>query len=228
MNKIIKVLLIISAVLISIPSMAQEKVRAPFTRSAEVRFSIGAFPKTPNNSYYSSPYHNSNPWGEPNDDENPFTGDHYQDLFNSYGARTITGAISVNISYNILRWLSVGATFTYSGEFQKIYSLTTKEEIGNKNSQNFMITPMVRFNYLNRTWIRLYSQVGIGLGYEYTDNKYIKDTDADYGYDYPESVIFPTPHITYFGISVGRKLIAFAEFGYGSQGTAIAGIGYKF
>lgn len=228
MNKILKFLLILFLISISYPSIAQEidpmiqkaddidleikKKRPIFTPGAELRISIGFFPRVPDLFYIR--------WCMP-DPSPSFSDENYSKLLENKGARIVTGAMSANLSYNILRWVSIGATFTYNGDSQKTYSRITQKEIGQNNTHNFMLVPMVRFNYLNKPIIRLYSQIGLGIGLERVNRQYSNESEITNDF-------YLTGQITFFGISVGRKLFGFAEFGYGAQGLLLGGVGYKF
>ena len=86
-----------------------------------------------------------------------------------------------------------------------------------------MLVPTVRFTYLNRPIVRLYSSIGVGVGFcrERTRNVegYIENNQHE---------TFCPAQITLLGVSVGRRLFGFAELSTGSLGVCTAGIGYRF
>ena len=150
------------------------------------------------------------------------TSNHYTSALTYTGPRIFTGSISASYTYNVLSWLSVGAAFTYAGDSQKRYDRVTDHELEKNSANRFYLMPMVRFNYLNRPLIRLYSQVGIGISYMH-EKKHID------GNRYVASGCGTAAQVTLLGVSVGKKLFGFAELlGTGVQGSVVVGIGYKF
>lgn len=192
-------------------SFSQEaKSKVPFKPEHEFRLGVGAFPLVSN-----APWMNDVDyyWGTTN-----FTNRYNEELVYE-GAQHMTGAISVGYSYNIKRWVSVGVTFSYFGIYRNLYDKITDEKVAHYNRHNLSLTPMVRFTYFNSKYIRLYSQLGLGLGWDLRDRN-----TGNYKH------VYFTGHLTPFGISIGgEKLFGFAEFlGVGNQGAFVLGIGYKF
>ena len=70
--------------------------------------------------------------------------------------------------------------------------------------------------------VRIYSQIGAVIG-----RMRSKSTSFS-GDQYTYQERYVTIHTTILGISVGRKLYGFAEFGASSIGCMNAGIGYRF
>ncbi len=62
---------------------------------------------------------------------------------------------------------------------------------------------------------------GIGVGVDYYKSNQPNDS-------YHNAAFNLRGQITPLGITVGRRLFGFAEFGYGAQGIIVGGIGYKF
>ena len=132
------------------------------------------------------------------------------------------GAVNIGYMYNLKKWLSVGATFSHHGNYQKTYNRIDGSLEGKENYQSFSLTGMVRFNYLNKEWVRLYGQVGLGLGV-FNEVNYLGNND------YSETMIYPTGQFTFFGIQVGKAFYGFCEVvGAGTNGLCVIGIGYKF
>jgi hypothetical protein len=190
--------------------------KSSFTPEHEFRLGIGAYPLAEsldylynkNDDYLSSYIHYE------------LNSSIYEGMKTYYGPKTFTGSISAGYTFNVLRWLSVGATFTYAGSFQKEYDRITNQALGRFNSNHLYFMPIVRFTYLNLPLIRLYSQVGAGasyVSYQHTEKKY----------NYTEKGI--SAQVTIFGISVGKQLFGFTELlGTGVQGSLVVGVGYRF
>lgn len=140
------------------------------------------------------------------------------DLFTYAGAKHTTGAISLAYACRMKKWLSIGAEFTYTGTSQQFYERFTHERIYSRNKNKLSLSPMCRFTYLNRRNIQLYSQISIGIGL-YMERGYGIASYNDVNCD---------AHLTYLGISFGRKLYGTIELGSGNRGMLSAGIGYRF
>ena len=213
---------ITSLTLILLLSLCQMVVaqKSKFTPEHEFRLGIGAYPLGESlgylyynygDDYYQSYRHNSL--------DNYF----YESEQTYSGPDIFTGSISAGYTFNILRWLSVGATFTYAGRSNKSYDRITEQEKVRYNTNHFYLMPIVRFNYLNRPLVRLYSQIGVGVSY--VSHSFRKDNVKTV--NYIEKGL--SAQVTLFGVSVGKQLFGFAELlGTGVQGSFIVGIGYKF
>jgi len=191
----------------------------------DLRLTVGAYPLL-NGDYYGS-------WWEPvyyDDFYTPsypnFNGLH--DIsYNSgsvYGDTKTAGSYSLSYMFSPVKWFSVGAYATYANMNYKHYDRRTGQRIGKTNIDHFLLTPTVRFTYLNRPVVRLYSQVGIGIGHltengKYDDGSKIHETLGE---------TYCSIQSTLFGVSVGRRLYGFAEVAIGSIGCINAGIGYRF
>lgn len=191
--------------------------KSRFTPEHEFRLGIGAYPLGESLDYlfynYGDSYYMNYSNGYLNNNE-------YENMQTYYGPKTFTGSISAGYTFNVLRWLSVGATFTYAGSSQKGYDRITDQENWKSSDNHFYLMPIVRFNYLNRPLVRLYSQIGVGVSY--VSHKY-----TETAYNYTRKGV--SAQVTLFGISVGKQLFGFAELlGTGVQGSFIVGIGYKF
>ena len=188
-----------------------------FTPEHEFRLGIGAYPLAQSIDYFfrSTPFYMDG-------FDAGYPGSSYESALTYTGSRNFTGAISAGYSFNVLRWLSVGGTFTYSGDSQKRYDRATDQEQEKNSANRFYLMPTVRFNYLNRPVIRLYSQIGVGISYMH-EREFFK------GKAYTTSGWGTSAQVTLLGISVGKQLFGFAELlGTGVQGSVVVGIGYKF
>jgi hypothetical protein len=155
-------------------------------------------------------------WGW--DDESPFErynrGEYHLD------DKIYTSVISFSYTHEIKRWLAMSVNFSYSGVSQNERS-TENDHIVNKYSKHrFSLFPSAKFTYLNRPMIRLYSAAGFGLGLKrekwYSNSNHFTNETHISG------------QLTFFGVSVGKKLFASCEMGYGSMGILTMGGGYRF
>ena len=194
--------------------------KSSFTPEHEFRLGIGAYPLAESLGYL---YHNNGymtSFGYGNAALNDYE---YISAQNYTGPKKFTGSISAGYTFNVLRWLSVGATFTYAGGSSKVYDRITDQQKIKYNDNHFYLMPVIRFNYFSRPLIRLYSQIGVGLSYVSYKSQENNVTTVTY----TEKGL--AAQVTLFGVSVGKQLFGFAEFlGTGVQGSLVVGIGYKF
>lgn len=146
---------------------------------------------------------------------------HYDETY--LGDKIGTPAINLTYSYQSQEWLSFGAVLSYSGTYQKSYNLYTDDVDQNFNHHFIGLIPMVRFDWFRRANVKLYSSIGLGLGY------YIGREKPRYASQITRSKGF-TPAIDFspIGISVGQNFFGFCEFGLSSTGLARIGVGYRF
>jgi hypothetical protein len=139
------------------------------------------------------------------------------------GALKTSGGYALSYMYSPCRWFSVGMYAGYVGQWQKIHLRSTQAAVSTSTERHLMFVPTVRFTYLNRPMVRLYSSIGIGVGFcrERTRN-------VDGRLEFSENSRFCPAEVTFLGVSVGRRLFGFAELNVGSLGCCSAGIGYKF
>ena len=130
--------------------------------------------------------------------------------FDTYlSARRFVGTYSFSYAYHSRRWFQIGATVSFGAITQSRRDNITNEKIEQLNDYMVGVMPTVRFVYLYREKVQLYSSislgvvVGTGLGGFWAD-------------------------ATLFGCSFGRDLFGFAEIGTGIGGWGRVGIGYRF
>jgi hypothetical protein len=136
---------------------------------------------------------------------------------------------SVSYSYRPVKWLWIGGNFNnyFGGTIHynwREYDVNGnfKDFFKSKVKYCFVIAPEIRFSYLNRKSIILYSALSGGVGWEGGYNgKYQK---------YPQT--FPYFHITLFGISGNfgdnNNIFFGGEFGIGMKGLLQIHGGYRF
>ncbi|MCQ2285418.1 MAG: hypothetical protein MJZ76_00905 [Bacteroidales bacterium] len=136
-------------------------------------------------------------------------------LFGQYGAHYF---------YQITPWCQVGAKFSFEGGCLTQYADTAQLIVKSKNNMAILsLMPSVRFTYLNRPWVRLYSGIDIGCSY-FWDNKQNKNDDAD---NKGNRCLFAL-NVTPFGVNVGKKFFGMFEVNLGYDSFLKAGIGARF
>jgi hypothetical protein len=81
--------------------------------------------------------------------------------------------------------------------------------------------PSVRFTYLNRPWVRLYSGVDVGVGY-FIDNKDNVSESTRSGN------FFFAFNVTPIGVNVGKKFYGMFETNFGFDSVFKVGLGARF
>lgn len=135
------------------------------------------------------------------------------------------GNYGLHYYYQVKHWCQVGV---------KVNSEITKCTIFETNSLDVVskqemlthisLMPSVRFTYLNRPWVRLYSGADLGCGY------FLRTpTKLDPN---PENTIYKRLYFAYnvvpIGIEVGRKFYGLLETNIGYDSFVKAGIGFRF
>ncbi|MDD4142136.1 MAG: hypothetical protein PHR20_05020 [Bacteroidales bacterium] len=139
------------------------------------------------------------------------------------GNKYTTPSITASYMLRLKKWLWLGGQINYFGTYQNVNDLFTEETICRNHTEMLSIIPTVRFSYLNKKYVTLYSSVGLGLS---------MCSNVSHPID-PETALldiqmFPAFQITYIGISVGHKFYGFTELGCGNKGFIYAGFGYRF
>ncbi|MCM1151194.1 MAG: hypothetical protein NC209_05520 [Alistipes sp.] len=192
--------------------LAQEETpvskREPFVPQHELRLTVGAFPILPY----------TDPWGY---SEAMFPAFSPKRLY--YGPRYTDGAWSLSYDYRIKKWFDAGLTLSYYGEYGSSFRWSYRDEAWSYVGRNYdfclTVMPLVRFTWVNRKWVRMYSTLGLGVSFEF-------------GHDALDAMRFRETLVAFqftpIGIAVGRSLFGFAEVGIGAQGCLMMGVGYKF
>lgn len=168
-----------------------------WTPQHDLRFSIG----TPSEvvEYYLFDY----PWSSSQFDKQMEISDSYA------GNRWFLGAYSLSYTYQPKRWFQFGGTVAVAATTQSRFDNITNTKVETYNQYAVSIMPTMRFYYMNRELVQLYSAVSLGVLITHSNT-------APYG------------DITLLGCSVGRSLFGFAEIGTGVGGYSRIGIGYRF
>ncbi len=127
--------------------------------------------------------------------------------------------LSFDGGYWFRDWLYFGGSFVWTGGFSSIKNHILHKRVGYYEYNSFTLMPIVRFAWLRRGIVQLYSGVGIGLNvasYEHPD-KFSLTYEGTVAYD-----------VTFLGLSVGRNLFGYLDLGAGQRGVVTVGLGYRF
>ena len=114
-------------------------------------------------------------------------------------------------------WFYLGGSLIWSGGFIPVRYTPTHQRVSTFTSTNISIMPIVRFAWLRRGIVQLYSGVGLGFAVGYNEKIDYNDTLVDVAYD-----------VTFIGLSIGRDIFGYIDIGVGNRGVISAGIGYRF
>lgn len=129
------------------------------------------------------------------------------------------GATSLNYLYRINKTIGVGATFSFSSLNADVRN--TEDVI---SQSYYSIMPQIKFNWLNRDLVTLYSRLNVGVTYLALRRTY----EAPGSESQTGCVWAPMFQLSPIGIEVGRRIAGYAEAGWGATGLLIVGIRGKF
>lgn len=138
-----------------------------------------------------------------------------------------TPVISMDYHYRASKWFWLGLTAGYNLYKEKGYG-EPENLTWQYKEHHFLIMPSLRFSYLNRPHLTLYSGLSVGLyikyGREYTDDDcLIQPITIDH------NRVFSTFQLTAFGLKAGAKhWFGSFEAGFGIKGIVNLGVGYEF
>lgn len=134
---------------------------------------------------------------------------------NTYrGDEKSPGALSLSYMYGVKKWLWLGVSATYTSFYQNIYDFS-HQKVSTDMAHKIAIIPMIRFMYVNKESFNLYSACGIGISFASYNGR------SNFKYH-------PVIQLTGIGVSVGKELRGFAEFGCGPRGIFNCGVQYRF
>ena len=116
------------------------------------------------------------------------------------------------------RWLYIGGVATWTTGYERVSSTVDRSRVDAFNYNNITLMPVIRFAWLNRGLVQLYSGVGLGATYEFYENTLTSEIQ-NFGVAYD---------VTFFGITVGRNWFGYLDIGAGNRGVISAGFGYRF
>lgn len=150
-----------------------------------------------------------------------------------------TPVFSLSYHYRLAKWFWIGlsASYAYYRDPEKIQNGSDFIASCNREFHTLAFMPEVRFSYLNRPHVTLYSALSIGIAQFF-------GTEDCYDVTYPEHrhpwfsdgidryyapTRFSTLHVTLLGVKAGwHHLFGSLEIGAGYKGLGSIGIGYEF
>ncbi len=139
-----------------------------------------------------------------------------------------TPVFSLNYHYRLTKWLWVGAMVNYAYYKDHLdYPFGTNAVYTQRMINCFTLMPELRFSYLNRPHVTLYSAVAAGASLFFGKQVYAKQ----YGGFSREKIskVYPSCQLTAFGVRAGGEhLFGSFELGVGMKGFVLGGIGYAF
>lgn len=126
----------------------------------------------------------------------------------------MTGNVGLEYSYSFRKWFALSVNVGMNGIYGRRYDKVTGLRTGLDFGAVFSFFPQVRFSYLNRKYVKLYSALGAGI-----------TVTAFHNY----SELLPAINFVPIGITAGRRVYGFFEL---CAGTVVmgctAGIGVRF
>lgn len=179
-----------------------------FVPQHELRLSAGYYPVPASGNYHNYYHHFAGDYD--------YLGDRYSSGYLVHKTdRMVSGAWTLSYDYRIKKWVDIGASLSYYGEYSSLYSNVDNTLLRRLNFTCISVMPVVRFTWLNRPWVRMYGSTGLGVRFDTGRRQYGRSLTAFAG---QISV----------GLAVGKSFFGFAEVGAGAHGVLIAGFGYKF
>ena len=136
-----------------------------------------------------------------------------------HGNMYSTFPISFSYLYRVTKFLWLGGTACYHGIYGKRYNATTDCQEGYISENYITLMPTIRFSYLNKKYVTLYSglSTGVVIGIINPTNPNNFSVQAHFA-----------GQLTAIGVSAGHKWFGFTELGVGYKGFICAGFGYRF
>lgn len=131
-------------------------------------------------------------------------------------------SVGLSYTYRAKRWCEVGAVVAYTGSFNKRYAVDGDYCVGSCKEHFLIVMPTVRFVWLRRDLVRMYSSVSLGIVGSWMRTNY------DYTSPLCIGSLMPAFEAIPIGLSVGRQVFGFAELGYSDRGWLNVGVGFRF
>lgn len=132
--------------------------------------------------------------------------------------RTRWFTTNFDTGYWLKRWLYIGGVATWTTGSERVSNCINHKRVDAYNYDNITIMPIIRFAWVNRGAVQLYSGIGLGATYEFYDRSLT--TKSHY--------LHASYDVTFIGITVGRQWFGYFDIGAGYRGVISAGIGYRF
>lgn len=143
----------------------------------------------------------------------------------TYEDNLFFGPVNLEYFYHFEPWFGVGAMAAYGQLSQDIIKNSSKENIGTLDNRYITFMPAVKFDWLRRDIVGLYSKLGAGVTWRSEKRNYTNGTTADAT---DKSDLHVNWHVSVIGVEIGKQLRGYAEYGLGEQGMLQMGIRYRF
>ena len=137
----------------------------------------------------------------------------------------LCGNYSIHYYYQVKPWCQVGVKAMVEAARVRHFSDTLRTRITSVDRYAILsVMPSVRFTYLNRPWVRLYSGVDLGCAYlwsgttDYSGGKAEEKKNNNFLFAF---------NVTAFGVNVGKKFDGLFELNAGFDSMVKVGIGAR-
>ncbi|MCQ2276430.1 MAG: hypothetical protein MJZ87_05765 [Bacteroidales bacterium] len=137
------------------------------------------------------------------------------------------GHYGLHYYYQVKPWCQIGVKATVESMKMTHFTDTTRLVIKDQYVMSFItLMPSVRFTYLNRPWVRLYSGIDVGCSYLFDsrDRASSKEDNEESGNN---KFLFAC-NISPIGLEVGKKFYGLLETNIGYDSFVKIGIGARF
>ncbi len=138
------------------------------------------------------------------------------------------GEYGLHYYYQVTHWCQVGVKTTLDVATLTRYSDTMYSTI-NKIDKYLLLSvmPSVRFTYLNRPWVRLYSGLDVGCGYLFSTTQTPEKASSEEGENNGNNFLFAF-NVTPIGVNVGKRFFGMAEINIGYDSWFKVGLGCRW
>lgn len=136
------------------------------------------------------------------------------------------GLYGIHYYYQVKPWCQVGFKATVELAKTTHFADTLRTVVTSIDHYALVsLMPSVRFTYLNRPWVRIYSGVDVGCAYLWTGTTKDKSGNDEKGQN--NNFLFAF-NVTAFGVNVGKKFYGLFELNAGFDAMVKVGIGARF
>ena len=138
------------------------------------------------------------------------------------------GEYGLHYYYQVKPWCQVGVKTMVDLAGMTHYADTAYTQIKSNDKYAILsVMPSVRFTYLNRPWVRLYSGVDLGCGFFFTSTTSSSKAESEASDSKENNVLFAF-NVTPIGVNVGKKFFGMAELNFGFDSWFKVGIGCRW
>jgi len=141
----------------------------------------------------------------------------------------LLGQYNIHYHYQVKPWCQIGVKAGVECANLVHYSDTFRTTItGIDRDVIFTLMPSVRFTYLNRPWVRLYSGADVGCAYFLLGSASSSSNDDSEDEREKSNNFMFAFNVTAFGVNVGKKFYGLFELNAGYDAIVKVGIGARF